>query len=107
MIKGRSVVLKWVAEDHVDHFENVLSPALLDAIHLDQVSKAVSLGDVRVGNLHFARVVERHKGEVSISGLWPILELPLHLDGLVFDDFLVLSLDGPIEHLKLAAGAWL
>lgn len=77
---NHSLVAERVTKDLVNHFENVLSPATLDRIHLHVVTKAVAIWDVRELDVDFARVIKGDEFYDAVRVVLPFLELPLHLD---------------------------
>ena len=83
----------------MDHLENILPPSVLNGINLDIVTEVVLSGDIGVGDLDLARVVEAGEVDDHIGVLWPLLELPLHLDLGVIGQLLVNALNVTIKHL--------
>ena len=100
VISKISFVSKGVTEDHMDHLEDVLSPSLLNLLHIDEVCEGVVGGDVGVRHCDLARIVESMEVNHDIGKLRPLLELPLHHNFFVFDKLFVDTLNTAVEHLK-------
>ena len=82
--------------------ENVLLPAIDERLGLDSAAKVVVIGHISKfdDNITAGFAIEC---DFTVSELLPLLELPLHLDLLVFFQSNVLRLDSVTEELVLAS----
>ena len=85
----KSSLRDWIAENGVDHLENVLSPALLDTFDVDVLAVRVVSGNVGVIDLNLTRVVKADELDDNVCVVGPLLELPLHPDHAVLLKLLV------------------
>ena len=101
-----SLLTKRVAEDLIDHLEDVIFPALLNSLHMDMTAEAVMTWDACELNINLARVVEGGEVDHAVSVRLPLLELPLHHNLLVLFNALVDSDDVAVKHVERATRSW-